>query len=227
MDPNVQETLEDTKLDESWNQAMESLRKSIGEPAPVAEEDDESKVQSDLKKAVSEEIVEEEVEVDEDLYKSLEDYVSEDPEAEAAMDVAPFLRQLVKSLDSVVADTRKTLAKEIETVKEMTKAHARLAIENATLQKSVHETLERIGQQPIKSGSVKALQKSRFEASEGDKQMDAPTILSKSTRWLVNGKIDAVDAGKIEARLNKGTLFTNGDALDKKVETLLKEEVNG
>ena len=217
-------------LEKSFNDSLEGLRKSLG----VGELESEdlkgtlSKAKSDSKKAMdydegAEESEEEEDEdEDKDIKKSMpsiEDQLADDPESEAAMDVAPFLRQLTKAIDERFVALEKSLTNSDTLMKSIGNAQ----LSQMSLVKSQSDTVNRIAAQDVKTAGVTRLGKSRFDDSGKDVEISGPEVLSKSQDWLKSGKVSLVEAGQIESRVNKGNLGRIGDSVDKKVLHLIKE----
>lgn len=223
--------LDDTTLEEDFNKALEDLSKSLepdetlekskkkAKKPPVDEEDEPESDETDEEGSMDEE---EEDETEKSVKKSLDDWMSEDEEAEAAMDVEPFLRTLVKSLETVISDSNKQQNARINKLEKLVKSQSRLLEVQAKLQKSVVEKTDKIAKTPIPSGSIKRLEKARF--GEGAPELNGMQVLNKSTEWLRSGKISLLEAGKIEGRVNSGTLGTYKDALETKLVGLLKED---
>lgn len=225
----------DAQFEESWNASVENLRKSVGldlskaRQTPEEEEDEEEGEES---------APEEEEETDEEeeeehgpakgkmppafAKKSMEDIVSEDTEAEAAMDVEPFLRQLVKAFDIAMAGVLAKVAK-IEAVQ---KSMADVTLKSAELQKSLRDTVQKIGETPMPRAG--ALLKSggngtKFGAPEG-KQFTKNEILAKSHELLVAGKLKTNDATLVEVKLNRGTFNPETDAFSKSIMDMITNE---
>lgn len=224
--------LSDGDLEKSFNDAMGDLVKAIGEES---EEDDLNKAKEPDKKAKkppvdSEPEEEDEEEEDEDEYKkSIEFELAENEEAEAAMDVEPFLRAFAKSFDEAIMDLAKSFENrfaKLDKIEAIVKSQSKLMKVQAELQKSIQDTTEKIGKQELQSSSVRRLQKSRFETGEKAVEMNGPSILAKSSEWLLNKSISIVEAGVIESRVNKGTLGKVNDTLDKKVNELIVKEAS-
>jgi len=234
-------------LEKSFNDALAGLNKALGidtdegdkitkEDLNKAVDEDDEDVKKKKTDSEDEEPEDEDEEPDDDedeegMKKSMEDLIKEDPEAEASMDVAPFLETLVKSFDTAIGQLHtdiKKQGKQIDAQGAIIKAQGTLLKAQADLSKSTKDIVKKIGEAPIQTTSVKRLQKSRFDAPEGSD--DAPMefngveILQKSTDWLKTEKISLVDAGVIESRINKGTLGKFEDSLDKTVIGLLREE---
>ncbi|KKK96903.1 hypothetical protein LCGC14_2658100, partial [marine sediment metagenome] len=172
---------------------------------------------------------EEEEEVDDKeakgVKKSIDDFLAEDPEAEAAMDVSPFLAQLtkaVKAIEERVDGLQKSISDKMVGVETMLKAQGKATYLQMELQKSQRTTVELIAKEDREVGGMLRMRKSRFDG-EGSVNIDGPTVLEKSREWVAEKKIDILEAGLIEQRVNKNSLGTYKDDLDSKVERLIKE----
>jgi hypothetical protein len=170
-------------------------------PAEDEDEDDEKKKEDED---------DEDDEDDEEVKKSLETLVSEDVDAEAAMDVEPFLRQLVKSIDERISGEfaridRKIakLQKSMSVSVELQKATAQYAATSGDLQKSMYDTIEKIGGQPVPSNSLLKSRTERFP-SMPQTPTDNSQILQKAVDLCKEGRLQVLDVTKIEGRLNKG-----------------------
>jgi len=232
-------------LEKSFNDELDSFRKSLGledsEDGTLekAKKDDKKKSDVDYDEGAD---VDEEVEEEEDdeeakgvkksvdaedsfeiLEKSVEDMMSDDEEAEAAMDVAPFLGQLVKSIDVRFNELSKAISKKLNHMETLAKSQGRVIVTQAELMKAQTDMVERMGNQTMKTAGIKRFQKSRF-GDEGEKtEVNTQEVLNKSLGWLQKGKINHLEAGQIENRANKGILGTVNDNLDKKIAALVKE----
>jgi len=238
----TEEVLDIKAQEESFNETLVALRKAIGE-SKDEEDSEETDDTKDLKKAGSkskaakakndddddeaedeEEAEEEEEEDKEKIGKSIEDQLAEDPEAEASMDVEPFLRELVKAIDVRIDEMQKSVRMKLDGIEVLAKAQASTLIAQADLQKAQAQTVDRIAKEDRKIGSLRRLNKARFEVvGEEPVEMDGPSVLVKSVDWVREKKIDLLEAGMIETRVNKGVLGRQNDALDHKVMKLLKE----
>lgn len=237
-DKTTEEVLDIKAQEESFNEQLLLLRKAIEE----SKDDEDSKETDDAtqdlikakaakaKKEADEAEDEEEAEEDEKdedeekIGKSIEDQLAEDPEAEASMDVEPFLRQLVKAIDNRIDEMQKSVRTKLDSIEVLAKAQAGTLLAQADLQKAQANTVDRIAKQDQKVGGIRRLNKARFEVVGGEPvEMDGPTVLMKSMSWVQEKKIDLLEAGMIETRVNKGILGRQNDALDHKVMKLLKE----
>ncbi len=228
-------------LEKSFNDALAGLDKALGISTEDSKKADELqkareliKAEEEAKKPAKDEEEDEPEEEDEDdeddegeeegMKKSIEDMLAEDPEAEASMDVAPFLNSFVKSFDVALSGLRKEFMSQLTEQGTLIKSQALLLKAQAELSKSTKEYVKKIGEEPIQTTSVRMLQKSRFE-TEGTEavELSGVEILQKSTEWLADKKIDLMQAGMIESRVNKGSIGKVNDALDQTVNELLRE----
>lgn len=201
-----------SQIEEFTPQPVEKLSKAKGEDEEEGDEEDN-----------------EEDEDDEDIEKSLEEMLSgsDNEDVAGAMDVEPFLREMVKSFDKKLGQMNNQINALAVFTKSMAKANmAAQELLKSKLEgdKDIRATVHKIADTPVPSGSVRALSKSKFDDGEKEAVVTGVDVLSKSTSWLSNGKINALEAGKIEYRINHGSLFKSGDRLDQKVEELLKKE---
>lgn len=206
------ETLEKSFLDAKSN--LDAVLKSTGsarkgEDAEILEKAKKDADGNDIEDEdedaeVDGEAEEEDDEEAEGVKKSLEDMIGEDEQAEAAMDVEPFLRQLVKGIDAKFSAVEAEIEKSIK----LSKAQAVLLSVNSDLQKSISDTIEKIGGEPLESGSILRKGLNRFEADPKDKDKspagDKKVVMEKAMALLKAGKFQPQDVIKIEGRLNKG-----------------------
>jgi len=220
---------DDLVIEKGFNDAIDGLRKSLG-----VDDDGDGSIE-DLNKAKKgappfkkEDEGDEEPEKDEDddddeegeeYRKSIEDILGEEPEAAAAMDVEPFLLQLAKAIDESLGG----VIGRIGNVEKLVKSMGMASLASAKLQKSTRDMVKQIGGQPVPSGSVRPLQKARFEGGEGSHEYDTRNVLVKSRDWVKTGKINLIEAGAIEGRINKNLLGKTNDRLDQKVDALMRE----
>ncbi|MHA2426516.1 MAG: hypothetical protein ACXADB_00550 [Candidatus Hermodarchaeia archaeon] len=218
-------------IEKGFNDAIDDLRKSLdqdedGNEESSAEELNKAKAPPFKKKNDDEEPEEDEDEEDEeDVKKSVEETLMEDPEAAAAMDVEPFLLQLAKAIDEGQAQSDMAINAKLKKIESLVKSIGAAALASAELQKSTREIVKQIGDTPLPTGSVRRIQKARFDNADGNPQeFDTRLVLEKSRDWIKTGKIDLMEAGRIEGRINKGLLGRTNDRLDQKVAALMKEE---
>lgn len=230
---------DDLDLEKGFNDAVDDLRKSLNIPAKGEESEEElekagkvpPQLQANAKKmkakASDEEEPEEEdeEEEEEDEYrKSIEDTLREEPEAAAAMDVEPFLLQLAKAIDESQESGAKATTKRLDKIESMVKSIGRTVLAAAELQKSTRDMVKSIGETPIPARGITSLKKARFSNPDGSALEFAPRdVLAKSRDWVKTGKVNLVEAGNIEARVNKGLLGRVNDQLDQKVAALMRE----
>lgn len=220
---------DDLKIETGFNDAIDDLRKSLGieeEESPEELEKAKGKKAPPFKKEEDEpeEDEPEEDEEDEKYRKSIEDTLREEPEAAAAMDVEPFLLQLAKAIDEGQAQSDAVNDIRFKRLEKIVKSMGAAAVASAELQKSTRDMIKQIGDMPIPSGSVKRLEKARFDSVEGNPQeFDTREVLAKSRDWIKTGKIDLMEAGNIEGRINKNLLGRVNDRLDQKVAALMRE----
>jgi len=186
--------------------AEEPIVKAKGKKAPPVEEESE------------EEDEEEEGEEDESkpfkgkkappfMKKSVEAAVSEDPESEAAMDVEPFLKSLVKGIDRRIDDQAtqiRDIAETNEAMYSVLKVLAKAVLMSGEITKSVHESLEAIGSVPEpRKGQLTLMdrfQKSGADATDYDPRVARATL----TELAKSKKLDSRQVGVVEMRLNHG-----------------------
>jgi len=230
----------DLDIEKGFNDAIEDLRKSLGQDtesgeagqvdlekagkAPPQFDKDKNEDAEPEKEGEEDEDKDKDEDEDNSYHKSIEDSLREEPQAAAAMDVEPFLLQLAKALDEGMIQLQKAVIAKFGKVETLVKSMGSAALASATLQKSTREVIMKIGGQPIPTGSMMNLRKARFDGAE--KEVDTREVLTKSREWVKTGKIDILEAGNIEGRINKGLLGKVNDPLDHKVAELMKQEAN-
>ena len=236
---------ENLDIEKGFNDAIDDLRKSLGQDAEPGEKGEKKENQKNLDKAgkvppqfdkdKNKDTKPEEDEEDEEekrkreeeeersYRKSIEETLNEEPQAAAAMDVEPFLLQLAKAIEEAPEQLAKVVLARIGEVEKLVKSIGNATLATATLQKSTLDMVKQIGEQPMPSGSLKVLRKARFDENT---EVDTRDVLAKSREWIKNGKIDLTEAGNIEGRINKGLLGKVHDALDQKVAALMGKEAN-
>lgn len=214
-------------IEKGFNDAIDDLRKSLGHPDVEGSQEKllKAKAPSFKKKDEDEEPEEGEEEEEEDEYrKSIEDALREEPEAAAAMDVEPFLLQLAKAIDEGIDALGEMVSARVGKVEKLVKSIGNATVASAELQKSTREIVKQIGDTPLPSGSVRQLKKARFDVEGGDPQeFDTREVLAKSRDWVKTGKMDLLEAGNLEGRINKQILGKVHDRLDQKVVALMRE----
>lgn len=230
------------ELEKSFNAAMENLKKSNQSSGSLQKSKNTSDPSTDTKAPMDDAGEEDDDDSDDDdddgdygstkkskgeARKSVQDRLigDDDPQVSNAMDVEPFLRKLVKSIDDRISEEMGTIRKSMGHTMEMLKAQGQMLEVSANLQKSSHDTVNAIAKEPQ---NVKGrIQKSgdRFQDQEGDTpNVDPWVVLQKSSQWVKDNKLNIEDAGRLEYRVNKGLLFKNGDKFDQNIESLLKAE---
>jgi hypothetical protein len=211
-------------IEKGFNDAIDGLRKSLGQENTLLKAKAD-KAEDDEEESSEDEGSEEEDEEESKSYrKSIEDTLREEPEAAAAMDVEPFLLQLAKAIDEGIEHLEKAVTTKVGKVEKLVKSIGMTTLASAELQKSTREIMQKIGEQPVGSTSVRRLEKARFEVVGGEaKEFGTREVLEKSRDWVKTGKIDLTEAGMIEGRVNKGLLGKSGDRLDQKVSALMRE----
>jgi len=211
-------------MEKSFNDAKDVVLALLGGESESPESSDElkkaKKSAKDIERNEEEDEEDEEEEEEEEAKKSLEDSVLEDPEAGAAMDVEPFLQQLVKSMDKHfdgVQTAIDAVAKRIDGVETLQKATSQMFVKYGELQESMSKTVEKIGDTPVASSSVLRKSGDRFKSQAGDLDMSRTDILNKALKLRREGKLESIDVTKIEGRLNKGM------ELPDNIKTMLKE----
>jgi hypothetical protein len=232
--------LDTSEVEQSFNASLEKLRKSLGNSEEDGGDSGEElnkarklppsfKANAEKKKKAAAEEDEEDSEEDdnseeedEEMGKSIQEILSEDPEAAAAMDVEPFLLQLAKAFDESMG----AIAGRITKLETLTKSIGEMNLASAELQKSTNALVKSIGDMPVPRRAITSLSKSRFTPINGDNPAEYPSrdVLIKSRDWLKTGKIDINEAGMIEGRINKNVLGRTNDRLDQKVAALMRED---
>jgi hypothetical protein len=197
-------------LEKSWNDSktlLKSLLEDEGtEPAPLKkskdEDEDDGQASLDLE-GDDDEGGDDEGEDDEDMTKSLEDSIASDEDAAAAMDVEPFLRQMVKSISKKFEALEKAQS-QLSTA--MVKSLIAMGDQNLT----IASTVQAIAEAPVGSKSVIRTNGERFAKSKDDvkddllKSMNVNQILEKAVSLAKSGRFTSLDVAKIQNRINKG-----------------------
>lgn len=209
--------LDELDIEKGFNDAIDDLRKSLSLSAGElrkAKDDKAEEYESEDEDSEEDEGEEEGM----PYRKSIEATLREEPEAAAAMDVEPFLLQLAKAIDESNAE----LVRRVDQIERLTKSIGMAAVASSDLQKSTRDLVKQIGGTPVPSGSMKRLEKARFDGA--GKDFDTRDVLVKSREWYREGKIDLTEAGLIEGRINKGLLGRVNDRVDQKVAALMGGE---
>ncbi len=240
-------------FDESWNDAVATLQKSLNGDVEGIEDGSDDLEKSEhvrhidpraknvkyskagykkkrkSRKSEDDDIPEDEEEgFEEDMGKSdsFAALMSEDDDASESMDAVPFLKSMVRNLSTILEDQAeliKSQADRLDELETLTKSHAHVTLQTAKANQELKKSFNDYLEGPVMSSSAKVLKKSRFEADDEGTQYSGREVLAKSHEWLLGQKIDTTQAGIIERRVNKGTLFAQGDVLDSRVKELMKE----
>ncbi len=202
---NVEVNLDD--LEKSWEDSKANVLALLGEepseePVEKAESEEEEVEKAGDKKMEYNEEEEDEDEEDMDAKKSIEEDLDTIPEMQDVMDVEPWLREFARSID----ERLQSLEKAIEETKTLQKATGKMFAAFGDLQKATAETVEKIGNEPVKSGSVIRRDGDRFQKSEEGSElgMSASAIKDRLLELGKAGKISSRDLTKAEGRLNRG-----------------------
>jgi hypothetical protein len=215
----TEETIDPEKLQKSWNDSVSELRKSVEaeggdmgggtkkakKKIPEFEAEEEEDEGDDSVAEEEDEAGEEEAEEEpkKKVKKSLPDLLAEDdPEAEAAMDIEPFLKSLAK----VTGNEIQKLEKSISALTRQVQIHGKALLSQMEMQKSIQDTVQIIGGQPVPARGV--LQKSttgRFPTGEGAKEMNKQEVMLKAMDLQREGKLNVHDVTILEGRMNNGS----------------------
>jgi hypothetical protein len=215
----TEETIDPALLQKSWKESLDELRKSVNPDDEKLEKAKKPKV-ADLETEEEEgeeedNVAEEEDEAGEEaekgkkkpekVKKSLPDLIAEDdPEAEAAMDIEPFLKSLAKQ----IGEKTTTLEDAVGSLAKMVRVQGKALLSSMEMQKSLQEQVAIIGGQPVPVKGV--LQKSggaqRFApaAEGGEKPLDKQEVMLKAMDLQRQGKINSRTVTVLEGRLNHG-----------------------
>jgi hypothetical protein len=224
----TEKAAEEKAFEESWVKSVGNLRKAIapkddlnkaGDGAPPKEKGKEKDEESEEEEDDDEK--EEGEEPEPEMGKSMEDIVEEDPEAQAAMDVEPFLRQFVKAFDIVMAGTLtevKRMRKSMKANKTLTKALADVLVKSAELQKSMSDTMGKIGSTPMPMHSrLSVAGGEKFSKGKDSKEWSRNELLAKSMELVKAGTLDTKDASLLELKLNRNTFDPVNDPFSKAI----------
>lgn len=197
--------------DKNMKKMADGSHDNMGDNNSEDDEDDEDK---DMGKAMAEAMAQ-------DVYESM----LNDSESAAAMDVEPFLIQIVKSVGEAMGYNMGKMREDIRRVEQLAKSLGRAVQVIATLEKSTHGIVEAIGNSPMPGSGSQILSKSsRFPTAEGMAQYTNPEILQKSTIASQKGLLDPLEATKVVNRVNGGILGAQNDALDQKMAAIMRRE---
>jgi hypothetical protein len=211
----TEETVDPALLQKSWNESLEELRKSVnpdGDPLEKAKKPKVAAFEASEEEGEEEDNVgEEEDEAGEaeekgkgkgkeKVKKSLADEIAaSDPEAEAAMDIEPFL----KALANQIGDKTITLEKAVTDLTKMVRIQGKALLSSMDLQKSLQDQVAVIGGQPVPTKGV--LQKSAQRFPEGEApEKSKQEVMLKAMDLARQGKIENRMITILEGRLNHG-----------------------
>jgi len=199
------------KLEKGWNDAIAEMRKSFGdEPEEKAGKEDLRKASKDEDDSDSDEgeaSDSDESPPPKSTKKSLADEIAElDPEAEAAMDIEPYLKSFAVAVDEKITSSTADIPELRKAVKELTKmvkVLGKAVLVGTEMQKSTREELGKIGELDIPSMSRLRKSRDRFEV-DGTEKMSRTEVLSKAMELQGQGKLSFHDVTLLEGRLNAG-----------------------
>jgi hypothetical protein len=224
-------TVDKEALEKSFDGALDDLRKSLnpeGGEKDTTPPEEGKKTQEELFKAekgeddTSSGEEEDESPPPKEAKKSLSEEIAEDdPEAEMAMDIAPYLKSMADRLGKRVDRRTATLPELQKAVKDLTglvTILAKAVLAGGEMQKSIKGDLDKIGE--INIPSMTRLRKSgdRFE-TEGGEKMTKPEIMMKAMDLQSSGKLSTRDVIILEGRLN------GGGGIPEEMKHLFKKEV--
>ncbi|RDE12127.1 MAG: hypothetical protein C4K49_10620 [Candidatus Thorarchaeota archaeon] len=143
--------------------------------------------------------------------KSFEEAVAEDdPEAEIAMDIEPYLKSLAHEIGESLEKARKPLdrlaklEKSVSELSSIVKAIGKAVLANAEMQKSIKTDIAKFGS--IEIPSMARLRKGgdRFQVEEGGAEMTVMEVMAKATELCRKGEISTTDISILESRLQSG-----------------------
>jgi len=147
---------------------------------------------------------------EDEAYKSraVAETVAADPEAEAAMDIEPFLKALVhgidRRLDAIEATVAKA-AKAQEAVFAVQKSAAGLALSHGDLVREVHEVVSAAGGQPAeRRGRLRVVERFGKSAAEDGADYDPQEAKAKLLELAKSKALSPEQIGVCEMRINHG-----------------------
>jgi hypothetical protein len=142
--------------------------------------------------------------------ESLESIISEDPEADAAMAVEPFLKSFAKAVDKKLEAIRAEHAKQLGTLNKafaqmstFQKAQSAVLLAEGKLLKSLTATDQESLDQPQDRKSIQVQE--RFIKSEGgEEELSVTQARIKLGEFAKSGVLNPQQVAKIENRINHG-----------------------
>lgn len=141
---------------------------------------------------------------------SIEEIVREDKEAAAAMDVEPFLKSLVRGIDTKISALQaeveghvSALSATVEKMVTLQKAQSNAIVAEGALIKSALGVDEKTLQQPTERRSTLVVE--RFAKSQaGEEPITIGEAKTKLIEFAKSGALNPVQVSIVEGRLNKG-----------------------
>ena len=198
MGKDLKKAIQDAK--DAGIESLDDLLKALSEDDKEGEEQEDEDEDEEEEKD-DDENEDEEDEAEKSLIRSLVDEIAADPAAEQALDAAPFLDSLLKSLDSRLGTLSTTFGKRLDKLEKSLSAQTDLT-------KSVSSALDEIGQKP----APQARQHYRVLAKGGNNGTGPVSVQAfrKSLHATMEQNPErASDLMMLGAKLNNA--MTNGD----------------
>lgn len=196
MGKDLENAIQDAK--DAGIESLDDLLKALSEDD---EEGEEQEDEDEEEEKDDDEDEDEEDEAEKSLIRSLVDEIAADPAAEQALDAAPFLDSLIKSLDNRLGTLSTTFGKRLDKLEKSLSAQTDLT-------KSVSSALDEIGQKP----APQARQHYRVLAKGGNNGTGPVSVQAfrKSLHATIEQNPErASDLMVLGAKLNNA--MTNGD----------------
>ena len=196
MGKDLENAIQDAK--DAGIESLDDLLKALSEDN---EEGEEQEDEDEEEEKDDDEDEDEEDEAEKSLIRSLVDEIAADPAAEQALDAAPFLDSLIKSLDGRLGTLSTTFGKRLDKLEKSLSAQTDLT-------KSVSSALDEIGQKP----APQARQHYRVLAKGGNNGTGPVNVQAfrKSLHATIEQNPErASDLMVLGAKLNNA--MTNGD----------------
>ena len=196
MGKDLENAIQDAK--DAGIESLDDLLKALSEDN---EEGEEQEDEDEEEEKDDDEDEDEEDEAEKSLIRSLVDEIAADPAAEQALDAAPFLDSLIKSLDGRLGTLSTTFGKRLDKLEKSLSAQTDLT-------KSVSSALDEIGQKP----APQARQHYRVLAKGGNNGTGPVSVQAfrKSLHATMEQNPErASDLMMLGAKLNNA--MTNGD----------------
>jgi len=196
MGKDLENAIQDAK--DAGIESLDDLLKALSEDD---EEGEEQEDEDEEEEKDDDEDEDEEDEAEKSLIRSLVDEIAADPAAEQALDAAPFLDSLIKSLDGRLGTLSTTFGKRLDKLEKSLSAQTDLT-------KSVSSALDEIGQKP----APQARQHYRVLAKGGNNGTGPVSVQAfrKSLHATIEQNPErASDLMVLGAKLNNA--MTNGD----------------